>query len=83
MDSGHDQLIGSVEAARRIGISTERLRYWERVGVVSPVYVQHGTRRFRRFTPEDIRRASFVRTLVDEEKYSLAGAIGRLAGSVR
>ena len=78
MNSVQDQTIGSVEAARRIGISTERLRYWERVGVMKPTYVQCGTRRFRRFTDRDVQRAIFVRDLVDVEKYSLEGAIVRL-----
>jgi DNA-binding transcriptional MerR regulator len=71
-------IFGSVEAARRIGISTERLRYWERAGVVEPTYIQCGTRRFRRFSLQDIKRALFVKNLVDYEKYTLEGAIGKL-----
>ena len=73
-----NQSFGSIEAARRIGISTERLRYWERAGIVKPTYVQRGTRRFRRYTQQDIERALFVRDLVDQEKYSLEGAVGKL-----
>lgn len=69
---------GSVEAARRIGISTERLRYWERAGIVIPIYIQCGTRRFRRYSLEDIERAVFVKNLVDHEKYTLEGAIDKL-----
>ena len=69
---------GSVEAARRIGISTERLRYWERAGVVIPIYIQCGTRRFRRYSLQDIERAVFVKNLVDREKYTLEGAIDKL-----
>ncbi len=70
--------LGSVEAARQIGISTERLRYWERAGVVVPAYVACGTRRFRRYSARDIERAALVKTLVEDEKYSLEGAIRKL-----
>jgi len=73
-----DQKFGSVEASRKIGISTERLRYWERVGIVKPAYIPCGTRKFRRFSLQDIKRAVFVRELVDHEKYTLEGAIGKL-----
>ena len=79
MKSNRDDRFGSVETARRIGISTERLRYWERVGVVNPTYSQCGTRRFRRYSRDDIERARYVKTLVDREKYTLEGAIGKLS----
>jgi len=78
MKSNNDNNFGSVEAARKIGVSTERLRYWERAGIVQPTYVQCGTRKFRRYSLQDIERAVFVRALVDHEKYTLEGAIGRL-----
>lgn len=70
--------VGSAEAARKVGVSTERLRYWERVGVVEPAYVRCGTRSFRRYSPQDLKRAALVKSLVEEEKYSLEGAIRRL-----
>ena len=70
--------VGSTEAARKIGISTERLRYWERAGVVVPAYVTCGTRRFRRYSARDIDRAALVKALVEDEKYSLEGAIRKL-----
>ena len=70
--------LGSVEAARNIGISTERLRYWERAGIVVPTYVVCGTRRFRRYSSRDIARATLVKALVEDEKYSLEGAIRKL-----
>jgi DNA-binding transcriptional MerR regulator len=73
-----DSRLGSAEAAREIGISTERLRYWERSGVVGPAYVRCGTRRFRRYSARDIERAALVKALVDDEKYSLEGAIRKL-----
>ena len=79
MKSKKDNKFGSVEASRKIGISTERLRYWERVGIVSPTYSQCGSRRFRRYSNKDISRARVVRALVEREKYTLEGAIGKLA----
>ena len=69
---------GTVEATQKIGISPERLRYWERLGVVNPKYVQCGTRKFRRYSQEDIHRAVLVKVLVDNEKYTLGGAIEKL-----
>jgi DNA-binding transcriptional MerR regulator len=81
--SNKDNRFGSVETARKIGISTERLRYWERVGIVNPTYRQCGTRRFRRYSNEDINRARIVRNLVEQEKYTLEGAIDRLSREMR
>jgi DNA-binding transcriptional MerR regulator len=78
MKNNGDQQFGSVEAASKIGISTERLRYWERRGIVKPTYLQAGTRKFRRFSFQDIERAKFVRELVDHEKYTLEGAMVKL-----
>jgi DNA-binding transcriptional MerR regulator len=69
---------GTVEVTEKIGISAERLRYWEKMGIVSPEYIQRGTRKFRRYSEEDIHRASLVKTLVDCEKYTLEGAIRKL-----
>jgi DNA-binding transcriptional MerR regulator len=71
--------IGTVEIARQVGVSPERLRYWERLGIVKPRYDQCGTRKFRRYSQEDIHRAALVKLLVDVEKYSLEGAIKKLA----
>lgn len=73
-----DKGFGTVETTQKIGISPERLRYWERLGIVKPSYVQCGTRRFRRYSQEDIHRAVLVKTLVDNEKYALEGAIRKL-----
>ncbi len=69
---------GTIESVKKIGISSERLRYWERVGIVNPTYIQCGIRRFRRFSQEDINRAILIKMLVDYEKYSLEGAIRKL-----
>jgi len=74
----NDNRFGTIEAVQKMGVSFERLRYWEQKGIVKPEYAQCGTRKFRRYSEEDIKRACFVRMLVDEEKYSLEGAIIKL-----
>ena len=73
-----DNELGSVEITQKIGISPERLRYWERLGIVRPTYVQCGTRKFRRYCQEDVHRAALVKVLVDNDKYTLEGAMKRL-----
>ena len=70
MNRNSDNKVGTAEALKRIGISAERLRYWERAGVVSPEYVQCGTRKFRRYSKEDLIRAALVKKLVDNDKYT-------------
>jgi DNA-binding transcriptional MerR regulator len=75
MKNNNDNLFGTVETVKKIGISAERLRYWERAGIVEPEYVNCGTRKFRRFSQEDINKAITVRSLVDRDKYTLEGAI--------
>ncbi len=69
---------GTVEVTQKVGISAERLRYWERLGIVNPEYAQCGIRKFRRYSEEDIHRATLVKSLVDCEKYTLEGAIKKL-----
>ncbi|HTZ11307.1 MAG TPA: MerR family transcriptional regulator [Candidatus Margulisiibacteriota bacterium] len=69
---------GIVEICRQVGISPERLRYWERLGIVKPRHLQYGTRKFRRYSDRDIRRAILVKMLVDVERYTLAGALRKL-----
>jgi DNA-binding transcriptional MerR regulator len=78
MANFNDGLFGSFTAAKKIGTSLERLRYWENLGIVKPNYVQCGTRRFRRYSARDIQRAVLVKMLVDVERYSLAGAMRKL-----
>ena len=78
MNNNNDNKFGTVEAVKRIGVSAERLRYWERAGIVRPRYVKCGTRRFRRFSQEDVNRAILIKKFVDEEKYSLEGARKKL-----
>ena len=74
---------GTVEITQKVGISAERLRYWEKIGIVNPDYAQRGTRKFRRYSQEDVHRAALVKSLVDVEKYSLAGAMRKLEAEER
>ncbi len=78
-----DNRYGTVAATKMIDISFERLRYWEQREIVKPKYVQCGTRKFRRFSQEDIKRAILIKRLVDEEKYSLEGAIRKLEKAMK
>ncbi|MFA5337183.1 MAG: MerR family transcriptional regulator [Candidatus Omnitrophota bacterium] len=75
----NDNNFGTVAAIKKIGISSERLRYWERANIVVPVHIKCGTRKFRRYSEEDINKAIFVKMLVDNEGYSLEGAKRKLA----
>ena len=78
MNSRNDNMFGTVTTVEKIGVSFERLRYWEQRGIVTPRYTQCGTRKFRRYSKEDINRAILIKKLVDEEKYTLEGAIKKL-----
>ena len=78
MKNINDNKFGTKEAVKRIGISAERLRYWERAGIVRPEYVECGTRRFRRYSEEDLIKAALVKKLIDRERYTLEGAIRKL-----
>lgn len=73
-----DKRFKTVEIAKKIGISPERLRYWEGLGIVKPEHIQCGARKFRRYSEEDVHRAVLVNTLIDNEKYTLEEAIKRL-----
>jgi len=78
LSSQKEKLFGSVETAKMIGIEVHRLYGWERHGVVKPVLKYFCTRRFRRFSEEDVRRGRFVKRMVDEEGYTLITAVRKL-----
>lgn len=71
-------MIGSTEAAEKIGVEIHRLYSWERGGVFRPKYIQHGVRRFRYYSASDINRGMFIKQLMDNEGYTLQGAIKKL-----
>ncbi len=70
--------IGMTEATRRIGISSERLRYWELKGVVAPAYEKRGTKNLRRFSLEDVEIAREIKRMVDTGGFTLKGAAERM-----
>jgi DNA-binding transcriptional MerR regulator len=78
MKSINDCRLGTVAAIASMGVSAERLRYWERLGIVKPKYLQCGTRKFRRYSEEDVQKAVLIKSLVDDEKYTLEGAIRKM-----
>ena len=51
---------------KECGISTRQLYYWELIGIIRPHYETFGTRRFRRYTPDDIDLLKQVKSLLDE-----------------
>ena len=67
----NDNKFGTVEAVKKIGISIERLYYWELRGIIKPEFIQCSTRKFRRYSEKDIKRAFLIKRLVDDEKYTL------------
>ena len=69
---------GTLEVMKKLGVSPERLRYWEKLGIVKPKHTQCGTRKFRRYSQEDIHRGALIKTLVDTQKYTLKDAIKKL-----
>lgn len=73
-----EKKIGITEATQRIGVSPERLRYWEHMGIISPAYVEHGSKHSRRYSEEDIAIATEIRNMVEKEDFSLKGAAMRL-----
>jgi DNA-binding transcriptional MerR regulator len=70
--------IGITVAIAKIGVSAERLRYWEFKRIVSPEYENHGIKRVRRYSQEDIDICMEIKRLVDKEGFTLKGAAKRL-----
>lgn len=73
-----EKKIGITEATIRIGISAERLRYWEVKGIILPSYERHGTKNLRRYLKKDIAIALEIKKMVDKDGFSLKGAAKRL-----
>jgi len=69
-----EKKIGITEAIKRIGISSERLRYWELKGVILPKRIRQGSKLIRRYSEGDIAVAAEIKKMIDEEDYTLKGA---------
>jgi len=70
--------IGMTDATKKIGVSSERLRYWELKGIVSPAYIRCGVKRLRRYSHEDVVMCTEIKRMIDREGYTLKGAAERL-----
>ncbi len=56
MADDYPLLYGSIETAKRVGISLRQLYYWVSVlRAVSPTRHRHGRRQFQYFTPRDLK----------------------------
>ncbi|MFQ6091847.1 MAG: MerR family transcriptional regulator [bacterium] len=66
-------LLCSSDVTKRLGISHRQLYYWELKGIVRPRYVQMGSRRFKRYTREDLRKLRRMKDSLDEG-YTLEAA---------
>ena len=53
-----DDILSIGQVAQRTGLAVSAIRYYEEMGLITPMRAPGGTRRFRR---ADIRRLSFVR----------------------
>ncbi len=53
-----EDILSIGQVARRTGLAVSAIRYYEEMGLITPMRAPGGTRRFRR---ADIRRLSFVR----------------------
>jgi len=73
-----DGCCGAQEAARKIGISFVRLRYWRRLGIVKTHRVWRGRRKLYAYTEEDIKNATLVKLFMDTGRYTIKRAIQKL-----
>lgn len=74
-------LYGSIEAAKRAGISLRQLYHWvDDLGVVRPKVWQYGQRRFRRFRDRDIQKLKEMKDYV-EWGYTLPAAARLIKGN--
>ena len=57
-------------AARMVGVHAQTLRAYERVGLIYPARSRGN---IRMFSPSDVRRAQWIRMLIDDLGVNLAG----------
>lgn len=77
MSWGKAKNIGITETTKKIGISPERLRYWETKGIISPAYERLGAKVSRRYSEQDIAIGLEIVVMLSEG-YTLEGAAKRL-----
>lgn len=57
-------------AARMVGVHAQTLRYYERIGLVAPARSRGN---IRMYSPEDVRKARWIKSLLDDLGINLAG----------
>ena len=57
-------------AARMVGVHAQTLRYYERLGLVAPARSRGN---IRMYTPLDVQRARWIKSLIDDLGINLAG----------
>ena len=68
---GHDEPVFIISvAARMLGLRTQTLRYYERIGLIEPSRTSGNQRVFSR---RDIERVQRIRSLMDDLGVNLAG----------
>ena len=82
MIKGHQTFCGSITAAKAVGISLRQLYHWVDVlHVVEPALWQHGRRKFRRFTAEELEKLKQMKNQV-ERGYTLSAAVKIVNGQL-
>ena len=59
-----------MHAARMVGVHAQTLRYYERIGLVAPARSRGN---IRMFSPFDVQRAKWIKSLIDDLGINLAG----------
>lgn len=57
-------------ASRMVGVHAQTLRYYERIGLVYPARSRGN---IRMYSPADVQRARWIRSLIDDLGINLAG----------
>jgi MerR family transcriptional regulator/heat shock protein HspR len=57
-------------ASRMVGVHAQTLRYYERIGLVAPARSRGN---IRMYSPQDVRRARWIKSLIDDLGINLAG----------
>lgn len=66
-------LLCSSDIIRKLEISLRQLYYWELKGIVRPKHIQMGSRKFKRYTQEDLLRLKRMKESLDKG-YTLEAA---------
>ena len=57
-------------ASRMVGVHAQTLRYYERIGLVAPARSRGN---IRMYSPQDVQRAQWIKSLMDDLGINLAG----------